>query len=180
MTKIKRLNWGCGDVRPTDWINADLRDGEGIDISGSILDGLPLKDGSVDYISSQHALQQLLVYDIIEALKELRRVLKPGGVLRMCLPDLDKAIAAYNKGDSEYFLCWDWDSMSGNFITFIMDFNYTRTPLTFEFAEELLSKAGFAEIHRVMYRQTTSRFPEIIELDSRPTESFYVEAVNLN
>jgi predicted SAM-dependent methyltransferase len=33
----------------------------------------------------------------------VRRILKPGGVLRLAVPDLDKAIRAYMKDDARYF-----------------------------------------------------------------------------
>lgn len=173
---IRRLHWGCGSVTPTGWINSDIRPRPGVDLPCDIVQGLPLEAESIDYISSQHALQQIEVYDIVTALRELRRVLKPGGVLRLCLPDFDKAIEAYREGRRDYFWCWDWQSISGNFITQIMDYNYTRTPLTFEFTEELLRKAGFGKVVRVEYRATASPNTNIVDLDGREEESFYVEA----
>ena len=181
MTEIRRLHWGCGDRTPSDWINADFREGPGIDIGCNILDGLPLASDSIDYIFSEHALQQLEILYVVDALRELHRVLKPGGGLRLCLPDLDRAISAYQGGSRDYFWCWDWDTISGNFITQILDYNNTRTPFTYEFAEELLRKAGFIHVRRVEYRQTSSSYPELVELDSwegdsRKLESFYVEA----
>jgi ubiquinone/menaquinone biosynthesis C-methylase UbiE len=176
MTEIRRLHWGCGDITPAGWINADITRGPGIDISGDILDGLPLDDCSIDYITSQHALNEIKLLNQLDALRELRRVLKQGGVLRLCLPDLDRAIAAYHGGQQEYFTDWDWDTISGNFIAHILDYNYTYTPFTYEFATELLQKAGFTEIHRVSYRQTVSPYLDIFELDNRDNESFYVEA----
>lgn len=176
MDQIRRLHWGCGQLTPSGWINSDITEGPGIDISCNILDGLPLDDDSIDYISSQHVLPELKIYEQVDALRELRRVLKPGGVLRLSLPDLDLAIAAYQSGRRDYFLIWDWDTISGNFITQILWYNYTRTPFTYEFAEELLRKAGFSDVRRVSYRQTTSLYPEIVELDDREKESFYVEA----
>jgi SAM-dependent methyltransferase len=179
--EIRRLHWGCGPVRPSGWINADIKEGPGIDISCDILDGLPLDSSSIDCIYSEHALQELRILDVLDALRELHRVLKAGGVLRLCLPDLDKAITAYKSGQQDYFWCWDWDTISGNLIVQMLDYNYTRTPFTYEFAEELLRKAGFSEVRRVEHRKTTSSYPEIVELnswegDSRKQESFYVEA----
>jgi hypothetical protein len=37
-------------------------------------------------------------------------------------------------------------------------------------------EVGPAGVRRVAYRQTVSRYPEIVELDNRDWESFYVEA----
>ncbi len=176
MSEVRRLNWGCGATTPEEWINSDLLPGPGVDIAANILDGLPIDDESIDYISSQHALQDLQIYDQVAALTELRRILKPGGVLRLSLPDLDLAIDAYQRGDRNHFLVWDWDTLSGNFITHVLWYNSTRTPFTYEFAEELLLKAGFARVVRVAYQKTASPWPGIVELDGRELESFFVEA----
>lgn len=53
----------------------------------------------------------------------------------------------------------------------------TRTPFTYELAEELLLQAGFSEVRRVEHGQTLSAHVEIVALDSRSEESFHVEAV---
>jgi predicted SAM-dependent methyltransferase len=177
MDQIRRMHWGCGEVRPESWINSDLAAGPGIDISCDIFAGLPLDDDSIDYISSQHSLPEIKIYDLVAALTELRRVLKPAGVLRMSLPDLDLFIDAYRSGRNDLFHIYDWETLSGNFITHMLWYNTIHTPFTFEFAEELMRKAGFREVHRVGYRETVSPYPEIVELDNRPTESFYLEAV---
>lgn len=183
MSTGRPLHWGCGGVTPADWINSDAQEGTGIDISADIVkDGLPLKSASIPFIASHHALQQLEISDIINALRELHRVLVPGGVLRLGLPDFEKAMEAYQKGDHDYYLCWDWKSDAGNFIAFVMDaymmdHNYTRTPMIFEFAEELLEMAGFVEVHRLSHGETQHTDIRIVELDNRPKESFYIEAV---
>src|SRR5262245_36346685 len=98
MDEIRRLHWGCGGVTPARWINVDRKPGPGVDIRCDLLGGLPFEDESIDYIASQHALQEVKVLDQVKALAELRRVLRPGGVLRLGLPDLDRAIDAYRSG----------------------------------------------------------------------------------
>ena len=42
---VVRLNWGCGPDPEPGWINSDLKEVPGIDISRDIRDGLPLDDG---------------------------------------------------------------------------------------------------------------------------------------
>ena len=174
---VRRLNFGCGSITPVGWINSDLQAGPGVDISADVLKGLPLPDDHVDYISSQHVLCELGIYDQVPALTELRRVLKPGGVLRLCLPDFEKNMAAFQTGNSNQFYIWEWDTIDGNFITHVLWYGCNRTLFTWRFLEELLRKAGFADVRRVAFRQTSSAHPEIVDLDDREAESLYVEAV---
>ena len=60
-----------------------------------------MPESSIAYAVSVHALQEIPMADLVSTLRELRRVLKPGGVLRLCVPDLDKAVAAYQRGDRD-------------------------------------------------------------------------------
>lgn len=176
---MQKLHWGCGEVIAEGWINADRYEAPGIDIARDIREGLPLPDESVHLIASHHALTMLTSAEIVPALAELRRVLKAGGLLRLGLPDLDRAIRAYLAGDRAYFhLIPDADAacLSGKFVTLVTWYGWNRTPLTYEFTEELLRRAGFRDVVRCGYRQTRGPHPEIVELDNRPGESFYVEA----
>src|SRR5689334_8483185 len=92
-----RLNWGCGPRPAPGWINSDLVPAPGVDMPCDIRDGLPLPDCACHYIVAIHALQDLPFLDLDRAVGELFRVLSPGGVLRLGLPDLDRAIAAYQR-----------------------------------------------------------------------------------
>jgi SAM-dependent methyltransferase len=176
---VKRLNWGCGGMSAPGWINSDKADYPGIDIIADIRDGLPLDDDSIDYAVSIHALPEIPYPDLIPSLRELLRVLKTGGILRLELPDLDKGIRAYIDGNSDYFLVPDDDArtLGGKLITQYIWYGWSRTLFTHDFVEELLVKAGFSTVDRCGYGQTASRFPEIAALDSREQESLYVEAV---
>lgn len=177
-TDIKRLNWGCGGVGEPGWINTDVKEGPGIDLPADILEGLPLEDDSIDYVVSIHALPEI-PYDMqVPVLAELRRVLRPGGTLRLALPDLDKGIDAYRSGDRDYFLVPDEDmqSLGGKLITQLVWYGYSRTLFVADFIEELLRKAGFTEIQHVAYMETAGPHPGIVELDNRENESLFVEA----
>jgi len=176
---VERLNWGCGSWAEPGWINSDVKDGPGIDLSCDIREGLPLESDSIDYAVSIHALPEVPYPELVPVLRELRRVLKPGGVLRLALPDLDKAIAAYQRGDRDYFLVPDTDarSIGAKFVLQMIWYGYSRTLFTHDFAEELLADAGFRRVDRCRYRETASTFPEIVVLDNRERESLFVEAV---
>lgn len=175
---IRRLNWGCGTEPPDGWVNCDIKDGTGIDISCDIRDGLPLEASSIDYAVSVHALPELPYPDVELALMELHRVLRPGGVLRLGLPDFEKAMRAYEEGNAAYFLIPDDDarSLGGKLIVQMTWYGYSKSMYTFDFAEELLYGVGFRRVVRCEYRQTVSEHPGIVGLDNRERESFFVDA----
>jgi predicted SAM-dependent methyltransferase len=176
---LRRLHWGCGDKPVPGWLNSDRRQTPGIDVVADIRHGLPLADRSIDYAVAIHALQDLAWLEIVPALKELRRVLRPGGVLRLGLPDMDRAIAAYQRGDAAYFHVPDHDakSVGGKLVAQLIWYGSTRTPMNFEAAREFLEQAGFAGVRRCEPGETGSPYPQIASLDDRPRESFFVEAV---
>ena len=76
---VERLNWGCGDWVEPGWVNSDVKEGLGI-IGADIREGLPFEDERFDYVVSIHALPELQLGELVPALRELRRVLKPHGV----------------------------------------------------------------------------------------------------
>lgn len=176
---VRRLNWACGPRGAPGWFNSDRRAGEGIQHTGDILQGLPLGSDSLDYAVTIHGLQDLAVQDVLPALRELHRALKPGGVLRVSVPDLDRAIRAYLEKDHAYFYIRDAEAESiGGKLSYQMTwYGSVRALFTFHFLEELLRKAGFREVRRCAHGQTAGPYPEIVELDNRPRESLIVEGV---
>ena len=178
-TQIRRLNWGCGMYPEAGWLNSDIKSGPGIDLCCDIRQGLPLESDSIDYAVSIHALPEISYNDLIPVLQELRRVLKPNGVLRLALPDLLKGVAAYQRGDRDYFQVPDADarSLGAKLVVQLIWYGYSHTLFTYEFNEELLQKAGFAGIRECGFQQTQSVFAEIVELDNRERESLFVEAI---
>lgn len=174
---VRRLNWGCGSHAVRGWINADRVDGPEVDLACDIRTALPIESDTVDYAVSVHALQELAYEEVVPALIEVARVLKPGGVLRLVLPDLDKGIRAYVLRKPGYFRVeTDVTSPGGRFITHMLWYGHSRMLFTSDFVEELLREAHFVNVSHCWYRETASLFPEITELDSRPLESLYIEA----
>jgi SAM-dependent methyltransferase len=177
--KVDRLNWGCGNTHPRGWVNADIKAAPGIQVSCDIRHGLPIADDTFDYAVSVHALNELAYPELVPALRELRRVLRPEGTLRLVLPDLLKTIEAFRAGDRNYFTVPDEDvkRLGSKLPLHLIWYGYTRSLFTPDFIEELLLKAGFSAVAHCTFKQTRSRWPEIVELDNRERESLFVEAI---
>ena len=177
-TGVRRLNWGCGMGVPRGWINSDPTPGRGVDVAADIREGLPIESGTIDYAVSVHMLQQLAYPDLLSALAELRRVLRPGGTLRLVLPDLDAAIRAYAEHEDDRFAdaAKQIRSRGGRFITHVLGGGESRTLFTFDFAEELLVTAGFVDVTQCRSGETASGIHEIVELDPPDPMSGFVEA----
>jgi predicted SAM-dependent methyltransferase len=177
-TSIRRLHWGCGPIAPYGWVNSDIQARPGVDVVADIRKGLPFADGEFDYIVSLHALPEIPFSEQDRALRELYRCLRPGGVLRLGLPDLDKAIQAYQSKDIDYFYLIPDEqaaTISGKMIVQLTWYGVSRCMFTVEFTTEMLKRAGFTRVEACAYRQTRSEFPGIVELDNRELESFFME-----
>jgi SAM-dependent methyltransferase len=78
----RKLNVGCGhDVKPG-WVNLDIAPLDGVDVVHNLEDHpLPFEDGSFDYIECIDILEH--VHDLPDVMRELHRILAPGGRLRI-------------------------------------------------------------------------------------------------
>ena len=61
---------------------------------------LPLDDGSVDWVYAEHLIEHVSLAVGVAWLAEVRRVLAPGGVLRVSTPDLRVYAQSYLNGDN--------------------------------------------------------------------------------
>jgi SAM-dependent methyltransferase len=175
---LTRLHWGCGPHAAPGWLNSDVRAADGVDLVCDIRDGLPLEDASMTCAVAMHVLQDLSWRDIPRALAELHRVLAPGAPLRIGVPDLDRAIDAYHRGDGAYFHVPDEDARDcgAKFVTQIIWYGSVRTPFTFGYAREVLHAAGFRDVRRCEFGRTATGDAGIVALDNRPRETLFVEA----
>jgi len=107
------LNIGCGNKHLNGFINMDIEKPYDKKLDARI--GLPYRDESVDGIYSEHFFEHLTQAEGLGFLRECRRVLKRGGVVRIAMPDLDELVKRYMsedwRGDGDMFkLGFDWVS----------------------------------------------------------------------
>lgn len=173
----RRFQWGCGQTVTAGWVNSD-RDDHGQDHVGDIRNGLPFDDAEFDVVVSHHALQMLSWPELVPALAELRRVTTRRGWLRLSVPDLLAAVYAYETGAAGHFQIDDANekTLDGKICLYLSQGGGTRSVFTYGWLDELLDRAGWVNPQRVRYGVTSSPWPDITSLDSRPDESIFVEA----
>lgn len=91
-TAEPKLQIGTGPLSLPGWLNSDLISA---DIYLDIARPLPLPDASFAYAFGEHLIEHIPEQSGVQLFAELRRVLRPGGVLRLTTPDLQKLIAIY-------------------------------------------------------------------------------------
>jgi SAM-dependent methyltransferase len=144
---------------------------------------IPHRDGSVDAIYASHMLEHL---DRIEArafLAECRRVLRPGGVLRLAVPDLRNAAYQYlhlNDGDGFLrHLQFDLDKPRGLVARLRRELTGGRGHHWMYDSDTLVALvagAGFAEIELVSEGRTRISDPGQLDLNEREADSLCLEA----
>jgi len=91
------LNIACGStyIRGQDWLNLDYSPDSDFVTFANLINRLPLSDSSVDVIYSSHFIEHIPTNKLDSFLTECHRVLKPGGYIRLVLPDLDELCQEY-------------------------------------------------------------------------------------
>lgn len=91
------LNIGCGSMFHEDWVNVDMYSTSEHVIEMDIRKGLEFEDNLFDVVYSSHVLEHMSKNAAEELVAEMIRVLKPGGILRLVVPDLEAIITNYTK-----------------------------------------------------------------------------------
>ena len=97
MSKLNYLNVGCGGKFHTDWVNIDVVSQSPHVIQHDITKGLPFKDNTFEVVYHSQVLEHFHKKEGTEFIRECFRVLKPGGIIRIVVPDLENIIREYLK-----------------------------------------------------------------------------------
>ena len=102
----RRINIGGGNWYYPRWENIDYwADDKYVDYRLDLRGKkrLPLQDECVALVFSSHCLEHMSDEDSLFTLEECYRIMKPGGVIRISVPDMDKAFTAYRNNDLGFF-----------------------------------------------------------------------------
>ena len=144
---------------------------------------IPLPRDSVEVLYSSHMLEHL---DRVEArlfLREVKRVLEPGGIVRLVVPDIALHVRKYAEGgDADLFLEETYMCVSrprgiaAHLRAVLVGARHHHWMYDEKSLCKLLRECGFDDPIRQSAGSTRIRDPGPLDLSEREDESLYVEA----
>jgi predicted SAM-dependent methyltransferase len=180
------VNVGCGRHGKAGWVNVDSVAGPGVTCVYDCRKRIPLTSGTAKAVFTEHLLEHLEYGEEAPIfLAECHRIMEPGAVIRIVVPDGRKYIRAYHGDDWDYLRAFS-PLAAGRHPedTTLMEIvnehfrqaGQHRFSYDYETLARLLRRSGFDAI--VESEFGVSRMREIaIDSPDRATESLYVEAV---
>ncbi|MDF3056762.1 MAG: hypothetical protein K0R17_977 [Rariglobus sp.] len=89
------IHIGCGLNQLEGWLNSDLSPELSSILPLDVTRRFPFPNASFEYIFSEHMIEHVSFVDARRMLAECRRILRPGGIIRIATPDLAKVVGLY-------------------------------------------------------------------------------------
>lgn len=145
-----KINLGCGRRNfGEDWHHIDGGDYDHLDSHDII--NLPFEDNSVDLIYASHVVGYFNRTEIIKILNKWKSKLKPGGVLRLAVPNFKAIAKLYIEKNIPLntFLgpLYGEMKMGKNFI-------FHKTIYDFDSLKQLLNEVGFHSMDHYLWQET--------------------------
>ncbi|MEJ2344682.1 MAG: methyltransferase domain-containing protein [Gammaproteobacteria bacterium] len=171
------LHLGCGRVRLNGWLNVDL-EAPDADLHWDLRVPLPLPAASAQRIFNEHFLEHLDLDAGLAFLRECRRLVAPGGVLRIAMPDLDFVLERFHDDwrDQDWLHWPEYQHVDTRVRMLNMamhewghQYLYNRDELA-----RRLRECGFGNV--VFCRNGESEHPELRNLETREDSMLIAEA----
>ena len=179
------VNVACGPQVLPGYLNLDLRSTDPEVITCDTRRVLPIGDAASRGIRAEQFIEHLEPREELPAfLATCLRKLAPGGILRVIVPDAERYLHAYCRGDLSGFRELAVPDPFPEDLPTRMDiinhvfhqWHEHRWGYDYETLEHRLKEAGFSCVHRSCYRQ--SRDPKLAQdRDIHAPYSLYVEAI---
>lgn len=143
-----KLHLGCGKRYIPGFVHIDAVDYSHVDHVATIDNLTFIPDDSVELIYNCHVLEHFKRRDVGRVLQEWLRVLKPGGTLRVSVPDFAKLCEVYQRNEN-------LDQVIGALFG-RQDYLYNIHYNVFDFSSLArdLEHAGFTNVRRYDWRET--------------------------
>ena len=145
-----KLHLGCGDRYIPGFVHVDAVARPHVNILGHV-ESLPMADATVSMIYASHILEHFDRKKHLEVLTEWFRVLEPGGLLRLSVPDFAACAA-------EYYESGIVDGLTG-LVGLVVggqrdEYDYHKMIFDQQSLSQALLCVGFAQVRSWDWRQT--------------------------
>lgn len=185
------VNLGAGPRGRDGWVNVDAVPAPGVNCLYDCRRRLPFPDGSVRAIFCEHFFEHVdYTEEVPFFLAECRRVLAPGGVLRIVVPDFElyargyladgwselEAVRTLGPGRHDPYVQCRYETKMELLNVVLRQGSQHKWAYDWESLRHVLERHGFSPVERSAFGE--SRLPELrLDAPERRPESLYVEAV---
>jgi predicted SAM-dependent methyltransferase len=185
------VNIGCGERGKPGWENVDIYNSPNVNCVYDCRVGLPFADNAVKGIFTEHFFEHIdYTEEVPSFLSECNRVLQPGGVIRIIVPDAEKYVRAYcaegwedlsrvrplNPDHSDVHFGSKFSTKMEVLNAMFRQYFEHKFAYDFPTLEFLLRRYGFSEIRKQSFGR--SMLTELtIDSPDRASESLYVEGL---
>ncbi|KPA17014.1 radical SAM protein, partial [Candidatus Magnetomorum sp. HK-1] len=180
-----KINLCSGSRKLFGYINIDLQPGSDIiiDLEHKLL---PFPDNSASVIVCISAINYFSKQRALEIIRDVYRVLMPGGITRFATQDLRILVEKYLQNDSDFFFqklsdgkerfpgISFGDKLNNFFCGFQANNKTCKFVYDYETLSSLFKEANFCSIKQKKYHE--SDIPEVAKIDNRPEQMFFLEA----
>ncbi len=155
-----KLDIGAGNKSSEGWTSFGLEPHH--EIYGDVTD-MPLDDDTVDEARAIHVIEHVYPWDALRTLKEWLRILKPGGLLILELPDLAKCCANFLAGTHpRKGILGIYGDIEGGDVLMLHKTGYTPQSL-----RALLREAGFTKVRQRLPEFHGKKYDRDMRLEAR-------------
>jgi len=183
---ISKINLCCGYQKIPGYYGIDFVPGVDLSLDLSKND-LPFREGSLDAVVCISAINYFTRARAQELVNEVHRVLRPGGIARFGVQDLESIARKYIEKDTEFFFQklpdgrerFEGPTLGDKFAAWFYGYAIKGVPCRYFYDYESLAhlfrNAGFQLVEKKAFRE--SRLDSIDQIDNRPEQMFFLEAV---
>jgi predicted SAM-dependent methyltransferase len=176
------LNLGAGPRGVDDghWVNVDGFRDAGVHFVVDLQRPLPFADASFDGVFSEHVLEHFNEDDGLRLAAEVARILRPGGVFRVIVPDGEFVMRSYFDDPDELVRYRGSGEPGETAMEMVNSFFRQRYEHQFMYdwptLRRLLERAGFGGVTRSAYGACAAEPRLVLDDVKYERESLYVEA----
>jgi SAM-dependent methyltransferase len=190
ISKLQYIDLGCGQNTHDNFINLDYDWHPKIDVCWDVSRGIPFPSQSLRGVFTEHCLEYFPLPIAEAVMREIHRVLVPGGRVRIILPDAEIYLTRYTdrlRQCSDVLLPFETECAHGDIVNPILAVNRIfyqdrdqwaqhRFIYDSNFLCQLLLRCGFSKTMRASFMNGGDE-NLLIDTKSRAIESLYVEAI---